>query len=45
MQEVLRLASEGKLRTVTETYDLDQAHDVLRRLKEGRVRARAVLLV
>lgn len=45
MQEVLRMASEGKLRTVTETYDLDQAQDVLRRLKEGKVRARAVLLV
>lgn len=45
MQEVLRLAAEGKLRTVTETFDLDQAHDVLRRLKDGKVRARAVLMV
>jgi alcohol dehydrogenase, propanol-preferring len=45
MQEVLRLASERKLQTVTETYDLDQAADVLRRLKDGRVRARAVLTV
>jgi alcohol dehydrogenase, propanol-preferring len=45
MQEVLRLASEGKLHTVIETYDLDQAQDVLRRLKNGKVRARAVLLV
>jgi len=31
--------------TVIETYDLDQAQDVLRRLKNGKVRARAVLLV
>lgn len=45
MQEVLRLAAAGKLRTVVETYDLDQATDVLRRLKDGKVRARAVLLV
>ena len=45
MQEVLRLASEGKLRTITESYPLDQAEDVLRRLKDGKVRARAVLMV
>jgi propanol-preferring alcohol dehydrogenase len=45
MQEVLRLAAEGKLRTVTETYGLEQAEEALRRLKEGRVRARAVLVV
>lgn len=45
MQEVLRLASEGKLRTITETHDLDQAEKVLRRLKDGKVRGRAVLLV
>jgi propanol-preferring alcohol dehydrogenase len=45
MQEVLRLASAGKLRTITESYPLDQAEDVLRRLKDGKVRARAVLMV
>jgi propanol-preferring alcohol dehydrogenase len=45
MQEVLRLASERKLQTVTETYDLDQAPEVLRRLKDGQVRARAVLVI
>lgn len=45
MQEVLRLAAAGKIRTVTETYDLDRAPEVLRRLKDGKVRARAVLLV
>jgi propanol-preferring alcohol dehydrogenase len=45
MQEVLRLAAERKLQTVVETYDLDQAADVLRRLKDGKVRARAVLTV
>jgi len=44
MQQVLRLASEGKLRTVIETYGLDEAQEVLRRLKDGKVRARAVLL-
>lgn len=37
MQEVIRLASERKLQTVTDTYDLDEAEDALRRLKEGRV--------
>lgn len=44
MQEVLRLASEGKLRTVVETFELDRAQEVLQRLKAGQVRARAVLL-
>jgi propanol-preferring alcohol dehydrogenase len=45
MQQVLRLAAQHKLRTVTETYDLEQAEDVLRRLKDGKVRARAVLTI
>ncbi len=44
MREVLDLAAAGKIRAHTETYPLDQAAEVLTRLKQGRVRARAVLV-
>lgn len=44
MREVLELAAAGRLRSVVETFPLEQAEEVLGRLKAGRVRARAVLL-
>lgn len=43
MHEVLRLAGAGKIKAVVETASMDQATEVLRRLKDGKVRARAVL--
>lgn len=43
MHEVLRLAGAGKIKAVVETAPMDQATEVLRRLKDGKVRARAVL--
>lgn len=44
VEEVLRLAAEGKVRPVSEAHPLDQAGEVLQRLKRGEIRARAVLV-
>jgi len=44
MREVLALAAAGRLRSVVETFPLDQAAEALGRLKSGGIRARAVLL-
>jgi alcohol dehydrogenase, propanol-preferring len=43
MYEVLRLAAAGKVKAICEAYPLEQAAEVLRRLKRGEIRARAVL--
>jgi len=43
MREVLKLAAAGRVRTVCEPFPLEQAADVLRRLKRGEIRSRAVL--
>jgi propanol-preferring alcohol dehydrogenase len=43
MRTVLELAAAGKVGVVAEAYPLEQAQDVLRRLKAGEIRARAVL--
>lgn len=45
MRQVLDLAAAGKIRAVVETAPLDEAQEVLGRLKRGEVRARAVLTV
>ncbi|MFY3740937.1 MAG: propanol-preferring alcohol dehydrogenase [Candidatus Nitrosomirales archaeon] len=45
MQEVLKLASEGSIEVVCESFPLSQANEVLERLKHGKVEARAVLTV
>ncbi len=45
MREVLEIAAAGKVRARCEAYALEQAGEALRRLKEGRIRARAVLVV
>jgi len=44
MREVLQLASAGKIRPVIDEFKLEDANDVLNMLKQGEVRARAVLL-
>jgi len=44
MREVLKIASTEKIKIAIETYPLDRAAEVLRRLKEGEVEGRAVLL-
>jgi propanol-preferring alcohol dehydrogenase len=43
MREVLRLASEGKIRTVVERFEMDRADAALAELKAGRLRSRAVV--
>lgn len=43
MRAVLRLASEGKIRTVIDRFPLEQAHDALRLLAGGQLRSRAVV--
>ena len=43
MRTVLRLAAEGKVRTVVEHFPLDEAVEVLQRLERGELRSRAVL--
>lgn len=44
MREVLRLAAEGKIRTVVDAFPMDQAEDALSLLAAGSLRSRAVLV-
>ena len=43
MRAVLRLAAEGKIRTVVERFPMPEADDALTQLADGRLRSRAVL--
>ncbi len=45
MNEVLRIASEGKVKVVAETFPLKDAELALTRLKKGEIEARAVLVM
>jgi propanol-preferring alcohol dehydrogenase len=44
MRDVLRLAVEGKIRSVVEVFPMSQAGDALARLAEGSLNSRAVLV-
>lgn len=44
MDDVVRIAAEGRLRVVSESYPLEEANEVLRRLKNSQIEARAVLV-
>ncbi|WP_449463658.1 alcohol dehydrogenase catalytic domain-containing protein [Tardisphaera miroshnichenkoae] len=44
MKEVLRLASEGKIRVEAEKFPLKEANEALKRLKHGEINGRAVLI-
>lgn len=44
MDDVVRIAAEGRLRVVSEPYPLEEANEVLRRLKNSQIEARAVLV-
>ncbi|MDA8268847.1 MAG: alcohol dehydrogenase catalytic domain-containing protein [Actinomycetota bacterium] len=44
MKQVLRMAAAGMVRSVYEPFPLDEAPEALRRLKQGELRARAVLV-
>jgi len=43
-KEVVALAAAGKVKAVTETHRLDEANQMLKNLKNGEVKARAVLV-
>jgi len=45
MREVLQFAEAGKIRPVIDQFKLEDANDVLNMLKQGEVRARAVLVL
>ena len=44
MQEVIKIAEEKKLHVVTQTFPLEQANEVLEKLKTSKIDARAVLI-
>ena len=44
MKEVIRIADEKKLKVVSEVYPLEEANEVLEKLKTSQVEARAVLV-
>jgi D-arabinose 1-dehydrogenase-like Zn-dependent alcohol dehydrogenase len=43
LYEILRLASQGKIRPMIETYSLGDIQSVVKKLEEGKVRFRAVV--
>jgi propanol-preferring alcohol dehydrogenase len=45
MYEVLRLAGSGKIKALCDEFRLQMANDVLKMLKRGEIRARAVLVM
>ena len=44
MEEVVRIANEKNLQVVSEVYPLEQANEVLEKLKTSKIEARAVLI-
>ena len=44
MEEVVRLADEHNLSVMTEAFPLEQANEVLEKLKNSNIEARAVLI-
>jgi len=44
MEDVIRIAEQNKLEVVSEAYPLDQANEVLQKLKNSEIDARAVLI-
>ncbi|MSV26980.1 MAG: zinc-binding alcohol dehydrogenase [Nitrosarchaeum sp.] len=44
MEQVIKICSEENLTVITETYSLDKANEVLKKLKDSQIQARAVLI-
>ncbi len=45
MNDVLKLAAQGRVKPVCDVFSLEEAPDVLSKLKHGEIRARAVLKI
>ena len=44
MEQVIKIADEKKVEVITETYPLERANEVLMKLKNSEIEARAVLI-
>jgi len=44
MEQVIKICDEKKLTVITETYPLEKANEVLKKLKDSKIQARAVLI-
>ena len=44
MEQVIKICDEKKLTVITETYPLEKANEVLKKLKDSQIQARAVLM-
>lgn len=44
MEQVIKICDEKNLSVITETYPLEKANEVLKKLKESKIQARAVLI-
>ncbi|MFB5604965.1 MAG: alcohol dehydrogenase catalytic domain-containing protein [Nitrosarchaeum sp.] len=44
MEQVIRICDEKNLVVITETYPLEKANEVLKKLKDSKIQARAVLI-
>lgn len=44
MREVVRIAKENELKVISKAFPLDQANEVLLKLKQSEIEARAVLV-
>jgi len=44
MEQVIKICDEKKFTVITETYPLEKANEVLKKLKDSKIQARAVLI-
>ncbi|HUT06374.1 MAG TPA: alcohol dehydrogenase catalytic domain-containing protein [Nitrosopumilaceae archaeon] len=44
MEQVIKICNEKKLEVISETYPLERANEVLKKLKDSQIKARAVLI-
>jgi len=44
MEQVIKICDENNLSVITETYPLEKANEVLKKLKDSQIQARAVLI-
>ena len=44
MEQVIKICDEKNIIVITETYPLEKANQVLKKLKDSQIQARAVLI-